>query len=78
MDERIKIGYDDNSRYNSSFVGRGSNQRYNNLDLNDDKEGLISIDDSDFEDEDDEDLSTDYDTILEKDLRPVLKETNNG
>ena len=76
MEERIKIGFDENSRYNSSFVGRGSNPRRNILDLNDDREGLISNEEFDFEDEDDR--SIDYDTILEKDLRPVLKETNNG
>ena len=67
MDERIRIGFDENPRYNSSFVARSTKQKNTKLDLDDDKESLISNTESEFEDDDD--LSIDNDTTLEKDFR---------
>ena len=75
MDERIKIGFDETSRHHTSLVSRATKQRKTILDLNDDKEGLINNIESDFEDDDD--IAVEYDTILEKDLRPVIDGTNN-
>ena len=74
MDERIRIGFDENPRYNSSFVGRSMKQKNNKLDLNDDKESLISNTQSEFEDDDD--LSIDNDTTLEKEFRPDDRKTD--
>ena len=68
MDERIRIGFDENPRYNSSFVARSTKQKNTKLDLNDDKESLISNTESEFEDDDD--LSIENDTTLEKEFRP--------
>ena len=74
MDERIRIGFDENPRYNSSFVARSTKQKNTKLDLNDDKESLISNAESEFEDDDD--LSIDNDTTLEKEFRQDDRRTN--
>ena len=74
MDERIRIGFDQNPRYNSSFAARSTKQKNNMLDLNDDKESLISNAESEFED--DHDLSIDNDTTLEKEFHPDDRRTD--
>ena len=74
MDERIRIGFDENPRYNSSFVVRSTKQKNTKLDLNDDKESLISNTESEFEDDDD--LSLGNNTTLEKEFCPDDRKTD--
>ena len=63
MEERIRIGLDENSRFNSAFASRSTKQKNNMTDMNDDKETLISNSESDYDDDDD--LTIPFDATFE-------------
>ena len=66
MEERIRIGLDENSRFNSAFASRSTKQKNNMTDMNDDKETLISNSESEYDDEDD--LTMPFDATLKNDF----------